>query len=47
MAKIKFEKLKTRPKEKDRLFRSEIIEKIIVETGKKITDPKIRRMFEQ
>jgi meiotically up-regulated gene 157 (Mug157) protein len=43
----KFKKLKTRPIVKDRLFKSEAIEKVIFEISKKISDPVIRRMFSQ
>lgn len=42
-----FTKLKSRPPEKQRLFRSEIIEKIIVDVSAKIYDTDVRRMFEQ
>ncbi len=45
--KSKFENLKTRPAEKDRLFRSEAVEKYIKETAEKIHDSNLRRMFTQ
>src|SRR5574339_429994 len=47
MRKVNFEKLKTRPREKDRLFVSETVEKVIKSVGEKIADKNIRRMFEQ
>lgn len=47
MPKINFEKLKTRPLEKHRLFKSEVIENVISEASKKITDPHLKRMFSQ
>lgn len=42
-----FAKLKSRPPEKQRLFRSEIIEKTIADVSAKIQDVDLRRMFEQ
>jgi hypothetical protein len=42
-----FSRLHTRPEPQDRLFKSEIIERVILETGEKIKDPDIRRMFAQ
>lgn len=42
-----FTKLKSRPPEKQRLFRSEIIEKIVADVSEKIYDADVRRMFEQ
>lgn len=42
-----FAKLKSRPLEKQRLFRSEIIEKTIADVSVKIQDADLRRMFEQ
>ncbi len=47
MKKINFEKLKTRPPEKFRLFKSQKIEQVIKDVSKKINDSEIRRMFEQ
>ncbi len=43
--KINFEKLKLRPPEKERLFRSETVEKTIAEVSEKIKDSDLRRMF--
>lgn len=43
----KFEKLKSRPLVKDRLFRSEVIEQVISDVSQNIKDPDIRRMFSQ
>ena len=42
-----FAKLKTRPPERGRLFRSELIEKVIEDISAKINDIDLRRMFEQ
>ncbi len=42
-----FAKLKARPKEKDRLFRSEAIEKEIERVSALISDPEIRRLYSQ
>ena len=42
-----FSKLKSRPKENKRLFRSEIVEKTIADISAQISDPDLRRMFEQ
>lgn len=42
-----FVSLKSRPSQKERLFRSEIIEKVITDISQKITDVDLRRMFEQ
>ena len=42
-----FAKLKSRPLEKHRLFRSEIIEKTISDVSAKIHNADLRRMFEQ
>src|SRR3989338_11270341 len=47
MKRSKFENLKTRPKVKDRLFHSEVIEEKIIEIAEKIKDPELRRMFSQ
>lgn len=47
MKKNKFENLKTRPKVKDRLFKSEAVEEKILEIIEKIKDPVLRRMFNQ
>ena len=47
MTKNHFEKLKTRPPLKKRLFKSKTIEKKILEISNKIKDPKLRRMFSQ
>lgn len=47
MAKVNYEKLKTRPKERDRLFKSDLVEKKMLEVSKKIKDPVLRRMFAQ
>ena len=43
----KFENLKTRPKVKDRLFNSKVVEEKIIEIAEKIKDPELRRMFSQ
>ena len=42
-----FSKLKSRPKERRRLFKSRVIENVISDVSKKIRDPKLRRMFSQ
>ena len=47
MKKNKFEKLKTRPKTKERLFNSDVVEKNIIEIAEKIKDSNLRRMFSQ
>lgn len=47
MAKVNYAKLKTRPKEKDRLFVSEAVEESIKGIGERIKDPVLRRMFTQ
>ncbi len=45
--KSKFKNLKSRPKIKDRLFTSEVIEKYIESISEKIKDHELRRMFTQ
>lgn len=47
MKKNKFENLKTRPRVKDRLFKSEIVEETIIEIAEKIQDSELLRMFSQ
>lgn len=42
-----FSHLTTRPPEDERLFQSDVIERVIQETAAAIRDPAIRRMFEQ
>lgn len=44
---LKFETLKFRPPIKSRLFRSEIVEKIIADVSEKINDTNLQRMFSQ
>ncbi|MCL5782109.1 MAG: glycoside hydrolase family 125 protein [Patescibacteria group bacterium] len=43
----KFINAKTRPQIKDRLFRSEVIERVTEDVSEKIKDPEIARMFSQ
>lgn len=47
MKKSKFENLKSRPAVKDRLFRSEIVDREIENVAKRIKDKELRRMFSQ
>ncbi len=47
MTKHNFINLKTRPKIKDRLFHSEIIEEVIASVSSKIQDKELSRMFSQ
>ena len=42
-----FSHLTSRPSEEDRLFQSDVIEQVIVETAAQIHDPELRQMFEQ
>ena len=42
-----FEKLKSRPRLKDRLFHSDIIENVIVDVSTQIKDSELSRMFSQ
>lgn len=43
----KFKNLKSRPKENERLFHSEVVEKTIEDMSKKIKDKDLQRMFRQ
>ncbi len=42
----RFKNLKTRPEDKNRLFKSSIIESEIKRVSEKIKDPEIQKMFE-